>query len=125
MFCNDIKLCIIYYKSMSLQNKFGAEYPTNPEQVTEIINIFIKKWRKKEFIQTVADKFITEIIQSYNPNELSCWKYYERLKLILLGEITRIERMKLNATCADSADIAGMTKIIEEYQCFVNILETC
>jgi hypothetical protein len=109
---------------MSLQNKFGGEYPTNPEQVTEIINIFIKKWRQKEFIQTVADKFITEIIQSYNQNEIACWKYYERLKLILLGEIARIERMKLNATCVDSADIVGMTKIIEEYQCFVNILET-
>ena len=110
--------------SLTLQNKFGAEYPTYPEQVTEIINIFIKKWRKKEFIQTVADKFITEIIQSYNPSELTAWKYYERLKLILLGEIARIERMRLRTTCADSADIAGMTKIIEEYQCFVNILET-
>ena len=109
---------------MSLQNKFGAEYPTNPEQVTEIINIFIKKWRKKEFIQTVADKFITEIIQSYNPDEHASWKYYERLKLILLGEIARIERMKLSTTCENSADILGMTKIIEEYQCFVNILET-
>ena len=109
---------------MSLQNKYGAEYPTNPEQVTEIINIFIKKWRKKEFIQTVADKFITEIIQSYNPSDMASWKYYERLKLILLGEIARIERMKLSTTCENSADILGMTKIIEEYQCFVNILET-
>ena len=98
--------------------------PTNPIEVDEILKKFIAEWKKKPYKLTSAEHFIDEIISTYKPSS-RLWNHtYDRIQLVLLGELTRIKNnFEKNKDSYTKGDTLGTLLMIEEIQKYLDLLE--
>lgn len=109
---------------MSIKHSCVSNVPSNPIEVDIIIKAFIEAWNKKSYKQSHVDLFIDDIVKKYITTENIWNNSYNHILLLLLGEITRLEKMILSDTILfGTRDLEGCISLLCEYKKLLAILE--